>query len=93
MARRNKLSPTTILNAAMGANASSSATRLVKSRNSKGQITYGRNGSSTRGRMAAPGESRAGGTTQTLGNGRGGAQATRRQRYYDVRVGLGLAGG
>ena len=93
MARRYKLNATDVMKAAMGTNTVSSATRLYKTRNSKGQIGYNRNGSSATGRMAEYGSTRAGGTTQTLGDGRGGKQATRRQRYYDVRVGMGLAGG
>lgn len=53
------------------------------------------NGGLTRsvtGKMSANGRT-AGGQAQTLGNGRGGKLTTRRKRYYDVRVGLGLAGG
>ena len=59
--------------------------------------------SSARGRMAVEGSTRAGGNTWTFtqkdDNGNtvrqsGRSQtATRRQRYYDVRVGLGLMGG
>lgn len=60
-------------------------------------------GRSARGRLAAEGSSNANsGRTHSMsyydenGNrksGRGGQLASRRQRYYDVRVGLGLAGG
>ena len=41
----------------------------------------------------ATGNQVASGATQTLGGGRGGRLTSRRKRYYDVRVGLGLAGG
>lgn len=47
---------------------------------------------SVRGRASGNGRT-AGGTMQTLGDGRGGMNVSRRRRYYDVRVGLGLAGG
>lgn len=57
--------------------------------------------SSVTGRMSDNGRT-AGGSTNTFTyrdengerhSGRGGKLATRRQRYYDIRVGLGLAGG
>jgi hypothetical protein len=56
------------------------------------------NAMSVTGRMAGPlnrrtGNRLAGGATQTLGNGRGGAMVSRRKRYYDVRKGLSLSGG
>lgn len=47
---------------------------------------------SVTGRMSVNGRT-AGGQAQTLGDGRQGRMASRRQRYYDVRKGLGLAGG
>lgn len=66
------------------------------------QFTRGTSRSAT-GRMAVEGSSRAGGNTWTFtekdenGNtirqsGRSGI-ASRRKRYYDVRVGLGMVGG
>lgn len=66
------------------------------------QFTKGTSRSKT-GRMAVEGSNRAGGNTWTFtqkdenGNtirqsGRS-STATRRQRYYDVRVGLGMVGG
>ena len=48
--------------------------------------------SSVRGRASSNGRT-AGGSMQTLGGGRGGQMTSRRKRYYDIRVGLGLAGG
>lgn len=68
----------------------------------KGKFTK-TTGRSATGRMAVEGDTRAGGKTWTFtekdddGNtirqsGRSNT-ADRRQRYYDVRVGLGLAGG
>lgn len=92
MARRKRIQD--VLKNAMGQNTVSSATTLRRTRNKQtGRIEYQRNSTSARGRMSEYGSTRAGGTTQTLGDGRGGGQATRRQRYYDIRKGLGLAGG
>ena len=54
--------------------------------------------SSATGKMSTNGRT-AGGSTQAFSRSRGGKLgrrgnlATRRQRYYDVRVGLGLSGG
>ena len=100
MARKKSITNT--LSNAMGANAATSAVRLNRVRTSGGRFSYARNSTSTRGRMTDGVSSRAGGVTNTMsmgtgsGNttGRGGdTNVTRRQRYYDVRVGLGLVGG
>jgi len=49
--------------------------------------------SSYRGSSMNTATGRYSGATQTLGDGREGKLTSRRKRYYDVRVGLGLSGG
>lgn len=71
---------------------------IQKQINRNAGIKGGVTGVSVRGRMAGPKSEKgnyrlAGGTTQTVGDGRGGQLTNRRNRYYDVRLGLGLAGG
>ena len=103
MARRKKLEYLNSQNAQevanRGLNAAFTQARGILQKGEDGKWTEnGGYTSSKRGRLSTNGKT-AGGSTWTFSDKDKGRQsgrsqiATRRQRYYDVRVGLGMAGG